>query len=181
MQGTGNEIKAGNKFKDNVPYKKDWIYSAKQAKKEMKTLIFMFIIAVLANYSEKGVFAQEETTSDTLRVKGMGVIFFEPDSVIFDSLSTGKESNLELLTDFRQYNERIIPFLKKKSIPYYKTNQVIFRIQMDNGNALFFKRTELGEIVGILLTDGIREPLILPGKTSDSDFFLKFRNYFEKK
>lgn len=145
----------------------------------MKAVIFIFLIAV--SFSLERVFAQEPGPSDTLSVKDKCVIFWEPDPSQFDSLSAGKENNLERLSEFSRYTEQIIPFLKKRSMSFNKTSQKVLKVRMDNGDSLFIRKEDIGDIVGIVLTSGIRPPLILPGVTPDSEFFIKFKNYFEGK
>lgn len=144
----------------------------------MKTVLLFLVI--LQGFLTLRLFAQEADKPDTLCVMGKCVIFWEPDPVRFDSVSNGRKTNLEKLSDFRRYTELIKPFLKKKSMSYILTAQNVLKLRMNNGDCTFFRKEDMGDILGIVLTNGIHPPKLLPGVTPDSDFFLKYRNFFGK-
>lgn len=145
----------------------------------MKLLLLIFASAALL-YT-KNSFAQETQASDTASIKGKCVVFWEPEPSWFDSSSAEEGSDLEILSDFRYYTGKIIPFLKKKNTRYKRTSQNVLRIVMNSGESRFFRKTDAGSLVAIVLTDGTKPPLILPGVITDTDFFLEFRNFFEHK
>lgn len=146
----------------------------------MKTAL-LFLLILASFLPTQRLHAQESGMPDTLVVKDKCVIFWEPDPARFDSSSAEGEPNLEILSDFRYYAEKIIPFLKKKSTGYINTSQNVLRIVMNSGESRFYRKTDSGSLVAIVLTDGTKPPLILPGVITDADFFLEFRNFFERK
>ncbi|MGE5498758.1 MAG: hypothetical protein ACM3Q2_11835 [Syntrophothermus sp.] len=119
--------------------------------------------------------------ADTLFVKGKCAVFFEPTAGEADTLMLSGGSPLKDLTDFRAACDMIIPFLNKKMISVYTTDADFICFRISGKPDFIFQKTASGNLIGIILSDTMKDPQILPGVTPDTAFFVKYKNYFESK
>jgi hypothetical protein len=122
--------------------------------------------------------------SDTLRVNGPMVVFFEPGQKEFDLMDRdqGEDSGLdEIVSDFVEYSTKVVDSLIKTSkLKAIITHKKIILVELDNGEKISFDRTKGDNIVGTILTNGRKKPKIDFEVGTTEDYFADIENYFGK-
>jgi len=83
-----------------------------------------------------------------------------------------------LFDDFKALAVAVKSNVKQKNIHSEITTSPIIEIQNPN-NLFVFKRADVKDIVGVILYNGIDEPIIKYGKISNSELTIIIREYFQ--
>lgn len=108
-------------------------------------------------------------SKDTVRVEGRVAVFYSLSQVELDSLSSeDQEAYSELLSDFYEYTGRLGRNLDKHCIKHILTGSRF--IEVKAGRKVYcYDKTKLEEEVGVILSDGRKQPKVIPGLFTDSE------------
>lgn len=117
-----------------------------------------------------------------LRVSGVRVVFFTPGRAERDSIAQAEGLEIDdVIDDFNLSAGIAAVFLSRRGIPseFTESRYVIVRV----GAALFrtIDRKSVEDPTGMILSDGLHEPKIVPGRGTDRDLILQIREYFHLK
>jgi len=120
-------------------------------------------------------------STDVLDVKGKAVVFFGPTEREYSSLTENEKNEWsEVLSDFYHYRDKTVPFFESNKIkPFVAANTKI--IIHNWRNARTFARKNFKHIVGYILTDGNKKPIVVEGAGADLYLINDFKEYFELK
>lgn len=121
--------------------------------------------------------------SDTITVSGKSIIFFSISQKEYDKIikKEGEESGIdEVLDDFNYYASEVADSLKMAGIKPLMTASRTFAIMKNNGRKSYISRDSKKGITGVLLFDGVNEPVLDYGVGTDIDYYSLVNEYFEK-
>ena len=123
---------------------------------------------------------QTETHEDALRVKGKAVVFFGPSQTEYLSMSDKDKNEIdELLYDFHHNRQKVLPFLELNAIEGPSTARSKILIELDDNKSVIYHRKDLGQIVGLIMTDGHQQPKLFLGAPTDSQIIDMCYEYFD--
>jgi hypothetical protein len=113
---------------------------------------------------------------DTLKVSGKAVVFFSISQEEYDSIPEDDDSGLdEVLSDFNFYAGEVADTLRSLGFETMITGSRFIQLKLDNGESRTFDRFNNAEhIVGYIFTDGVKEPLVEYGVSTDVDIISSF-------
>ena len=117
-----------------------------------------------------------------LRVSGVHVVFFTPSRAERDSIAQGEGLEIDdVIDDFNLSAGIAAVFLSRRGIPSEFTENRFVIVKV--GATLFrtIDRKSIEDPTGMILTDGLHEPKIVPGRGTDRDLILQIREYFHLK
>ncbi len=122
---------------------------------------------------------QSNIVNDTLQVSGKAVVFFVPSQEEYDSLSDDEKAEInEVLSDFYFHRENVVPYLKSNMIQEFLTDSAKIMIKVNGNKTLTFIKREFNQEVGVIMSDGKKEPKVDLGVATDIDLIFRFREYF---
>ena len=140
----------------------------------------LFVGLIFISILTSSVFAQIESPSDTLFVKGKAVIFFEFTETEYDSLLKDEESELvEVISDFYYYRDKVIPDLKEEGISSIISDHEYFKILLDDGRKIIYERKQFEYEIGIIFTNGKQEPKVNLGVRTDVGLWQAIKEFFK--
>lgn len=114
----------------------------------------------------------------TVRVSGRTVVFYTLSQPEFDSLSSeDQEAYTELLSDFYEYSERLGHYFDKHGIKHILTGSRHVEVKVGN-KTYCYDKTKLKEEVGVILSDGRKQPKVIPGLFTDSEVMPAVVKYY---
>lgn len=147
----------------------------------IRPLLFTLCICLLAFSSH--VFAEPcpEKSKDIVKVSGRVVVFYAISQMQLDSLSQDdREAYTELLSDFYEYSGRFGRYLDKQGIKHILTGSRY--IEAKAGKKTYcYDKTKLEEDVGVILTDGKKQPKVVPGLFTDLEITPVVDEYYSLK
>ena len=124
-------------------------------------------------------FASPQTADDPLRISGLRVLFFGPSRAERDSLARGEGLEIDdVMDDFNYYAGKAAVFLSRAGIPAEFTESRVVIVKTGTAKFRTFDRRSIQEPVGMILTDGVHEPRLVPGRGTDRDLILEISEYF---
>jgi hypothetical protein len=127
-------------------------------------------------------FASPQTADDPLRISGLRVLFFGPSHAERDSLARSEGLEIDdLMDDFNYYAGKTAVFLSRTGIPAEFTESRVVIVKTGTATFRTFDRRSIQEPVGMILTDGVHEPRLVPGRGTDRDLILEISEYFHLK
>lgn len=140
----------------------------------------MVLLVIQTLFSMQG--KQTSAPPAELKVEGPTVVFFAPTQTERDSImeSEGLEAG-KLFDDFDYYAGKATAFLRKRNLPVEFTTTQTILIHLKSGTVRKFERHSIPEHVGVIVTDGLREPGLIAGAQSDEDLVLEFKDFFHLK
>ena len=112
-------------------------------------------------------------------VTGPKVLFFEPTQVERDSIIRVDGMEMAQLFDDFDYNAaRASGFVKARGIPVQVTSNPELMVRLETGVIRKFERKFFADVVGVLLTDGVQEPRLLPGMLTEEELIAEFTSFF---
>lgn len=118
---------------------------------------------------------------DTARVEGRVTIFYALSQAELDSLSPeDQEAYNELLSDFYEYAGRLGRNLDKHGIKHILTGSRYVEVKAGR-KTYCYDKTKLEEEVGVILSDGRRQPKVIPGLFTDEEIMPTVTNYYSLK
>jgi uncharacterized protein YdhG (YjbR/CyaY superfamily) len=117
--------------------------------------------------------------TDTLKVQGRVVVFFTISQQEYDLLPKDTDSGVdEVLDDFNYYAGLAADSMKQAGYETMITGSRYIQIKFNNSTFKTFDRLESKEnIVGCILSDGIKEPKIEYGVLTDLDLISIFNDF----
>jgi hypothetical protein len=123
---------------------------------------------------------QTDTHEDALRVSGKAVVFFGPSQAEYVSMSDKEKAKInQLLYDFYHHRGKVLPFLELNAIEGPSTARSKILIELDDNKSIIYHRKNLGQIVGLIMTDGHQEPKLFLGAPTDSQIIDMCYEYFD--
>jgi hypothetical protein len=122
---------------------------------------------------------QSTAVEDTLYVSGKAVVFFGLSQSEYLAMTHEQKDAIdEELYDFYHNRGEVSPFLASNAIQEISTARLKIQIQLDGDQSFTFFRKDFDSVVGLILTDGRQEPLVLLGPAAVSDLIAQFEEYF---
>lgn len=118
---------------------------------------------------------------NTVSVAGRVAVFYALSQAELDSLSSeNQEAYNELLSDFYEYARRLGDILDKHGIEHILTGSRYVEIKADK-KAYCYDKAKLKEEVGVILSDGRKQPKVIPGLFTDSEVLPTIADYYSLK
>jgi hypothetical protein len=141
----------------------------------MKILYTIFILVLMA--APAG--AQQGAVEDTLVVAGRAVVFFGPSDTEYMAMTDDEKNAIdEELYDFLHYRIKALPFLESNDIQEFLTALPKIQIQLTGAQTTTYTRREFDHFVGLIMTDGLKEPEVFLGAATKSELIRLFEAYF---
>ena len=123
--------------------------------------------------------ASTQTADVPLRVHGPRVVFFGPSRAERDSIASSEGLEIDdVMDDFNLYAGKVAVFLSRAAIPAEFTESRIVIVMTGAATSRTFDRRSIEDPVGMILTDGLHEPRVVPGRGTDRDLVLQISEYF---
>ncbi len=120
-------------------------------------------------------------SKDTERVEGRVAVFYALSQAELDSLSPeDQEAYNELLSDFYEYTGRLGRNLDKHGIKHILTGSRYIEVKAGR-ETYCYEKTKLEEEVGVILSDGRKQPKVIPGLFTDSEVMPTVAKYYSLK
>lgn len=117
-------------------------------------------------------------SKDTIRVDGRIAVFYALSQAELDSLSPeDQEAYNELLSDFYEYTGRLGRNLGKHGIKHILTGSRYIEVKAGK-KTYCYNKTELEEEVGVILSDGRKQPQVIPGLFTDLEIMPTIAKYY---
>lgn len=117
---------------------------------------------------------------DTVHVSGKAVVFFGPSQSEYLAMTHEQKDAIdEELYDFYHNMGQVKPFLASNRIQDISTARLKIQVQLEGNQSITYFRKDFDRVVGVILTDGRQEPVILLGATAVSDLLAEFEEYFD--
>ncbi|HEX7573134.1 MAG TPA: hypothetical protein VF514_08560 [Bacteroidota bacterium] len=124
-------------------------------------------------------FASAQTADAPLRVHGPRVVFFGPSRAERDSIARSEGLEIDdVMDDFNYYAGKAAVFLSRATIPAEFTESRIIIVMTGAVTSRTFDRKSIEDPVGMILTDGVHEPRVVPGRGTDRDLIVQISEYF---
>jgi hypothetical protein len=122
---------------------------------------------------------QSTAVEDTLYVSGKAVVFFGPSQSEYLAMTHEQKDAIdEELYDFYHNRGEVSPFLASNAIEAISTARLNIQVQLEGNQSITYFRRDFDRVVGLILTDGRQEPLVLLGPAAVSDLIAQFEEYF---
>jgi hypothetical protein len=126
--------------------------------------------------------AAGQTSDAPLRVSGVHVVFFTPSRAERDSIAQAEGLEIDdVIDDFNLSAGVAAVFLGRRGIPSEFTESRFVVVRVGANTFRTFDRRAIEDPTGMILTDGVHEPKIVPGRGTDRDLILQIREYFHLK
>lgn len=138
------------------------------------------VLAFLATVSAQTTFGQEAKSQGP--IAGPAVIFFGPTKAEGDSLV--QLSGLELADVFDEFDlaaGKAAVYAKNRGLQVQFTTSPITLLKLPNKKIRAVDRRTIPEYVGMILTDGVQEPRIVPGIADERRLFVEINEFFNIK
>ncbi len=143
----------------------------------MPVRLTAFIIILAASAGRCA--AQDQDDKSPVVMVNASVVFFGPTKSEGDSISRSEGMDIaDMLDEFDYASGKAAVYLSSKKIPYrFTTSQSIF-VKLTNGKVRRFDRKAIPDLVGMILTDGIREPRLVSGSAEDKALIHQINDFF---
>jgi hypothetical protein len=122
---------------------------------------------------------QSTAVEDTLYVSGKAVVFFGPSQSEYLAMTHEQKDAIdEELYDFYHNRGEVSPFLASNAIEAISTARLNIQVQLEGNQSITYFRRDFDRVLGLILTDGRQEPLVLLGPAAVSDLIAQFEEYF---
>jgi hypothetical protein len=124
-------------------------------------------------------FASGQAADAPLRVRGPCVVFFGPSRAERDSIARSEGLEIDdVVDDFNYYAGKTAVFLSRAAIPAEFTESRTVVVMTGAATSRTIDRRTIEDPVGMILTDGVHEPRIVPGGGTDRDLMVQISEYF---
>ena len=138
------------------------------------TILIVFMLALIT--------AEVNGEDDSNLIAGKAVVFFGPTQAEYDVLSEDTDSEIyEILFDFYYFVENLIPSLEEAGLQYFVIDHAEIQIELRDGSRVNLDKSELGSEVGMILTDGERDPEVVIRLGTDIDMWFTIEEFFVHK
>ena len=122
---------------------------------------------------------RSSSVDDTLQVSGKAVVFYAPSQKEYDSLSDDAKTEIdEVLSDFYYHRENVVSYLKSNMIQDFLTDSVKIVLKLSGNKSRIFMKKDFDQEIGVIMTDGKKEPKIYPGVATNIELIDMFKEYF---
>jgi hypothetical protein len=122
---------------------------------------------------------QSTAVEDTLYVSGKAVVFFGPSQSEYLAMTHEQKDAIdEELYDFYHNRGEVSPFLASNAIEAISTARLNIQVQLEGNQSITYFRRDFDRVLGLILTDGRQEPLVLLGPAAVSDLIAQFEEFF---
>ena len=138
----------------------------------------------LLSISHSPAYGQETYSkrTDTLEVSGRQVVFYALSQIEVDTLKgIQAEAMNEAVADFQLYFPRVTRWLKTVELPCSFITAAVIRFHLSGGRSWIFDRAQATASIGMILTDGMRQPALFPGVDTDSGWIEQIKTYYKLK
>ncbi|HUI09539.1 MAG TPA: hypothetical protein VL221_04375 [Bacteroidota bacterium] len=116
---------------------------------------------------------------EPLVVSGPCVVFFSPSRAERDSIANSEGLEIDdLLDDFNLSAGKTAVYLSQFRIRTEFTEARTVIVRTAGGSARTFDRRSIPDPVGLILSDGVNAPKVVPGRGTDRDFIIAATEYF---
>ena len=137
------------------------------------------ILSILFLLNIPALTAQTTDIKDTLYVSGKAVVFFGPSQSEYVSMTHAEKDAIdEHLYDFYHYRSKVLTFLKSNEIQDFETARSKIQIQLSGNESIIYTRSDFDDVVGLIMTDGVRDPEVKLGVYNKSELISLFAGYF---
>jgi hypothetical protein len=142
----------------------------------MKSICAAAILLIMAT----PVFsAQDAYAEDTLVVSGKAVVFFGPSKSEYLAMTHEQKDAIdEELYEFYHSRGKVQALLASNAIQEFSTARDRIQVRLEDSQNHTFLRRDFDSVVGLILTDGRQEPVVLLGAASVPDLITQFEEYF---
>lgn len=147
----------------------------------IRPLLFTLCICLLAFSSH--VFAEpcSGKSKDIVKVSGRVVVFYAISQMQLDLLSQDdREAYTELLSDFYEYAGRLGRYLDKQGIKHILTGSRFIKVKAGK-KTYCYDKTKFEEEVGVILSDGKKQPKVVHGLFTDFEISPVVDEYYSLK
>ena len=114
-----------------------------------------------------------------LQVSGVRVVFFGPAREERDSIAQNEGLEIDdIIDDFNLSAGKTAVFLSRTGIPSEFTESRFIVVKVGQATFRTFDRRSIPDPVGMILTDGVHEPRVVPGRGTDRDLLIEIREYY---
>ena len=139
-------------------------------------ILYTFLILVLM---AAPVGAQQAAVEDTLVVSGRAVVFFGPSDTEYMAMTDNEKNAIdEELYDFLHYRIKALPFLESNDLQEFLTALPKIQIQLSGTESITYIRRDFDHLFGLIMTDGVNEPVVFLGAATKSELIRMFEEYF---
>jgi len=123
--------------------------------------------------------AEAQTAGAPLEVSGVRVVFFGPSRAERDSIVQNEGLEIDdIIDDFNLSAGKTAVYLGRWKIASEFTDCRTVIVRTGPATYRTFDRRSIPDPVGMILTDGLHEPRVVPGRGSDRDLILQIDEYF---
>jgi hypothetical protein len=142
-------------------------------KTKLYSAIFLLVVAIPVGWG------QSTAVEDTLYVSGKAVVFFGLSQSEYLAMTHEQKDAIdEELYDFYHNRGEVSPFLASNAIEAISTARLNIQVQLEGNQSITYFRRDFDRVVGLILTDGRQEPLVLLGPAAVSDLIAQFEEFF---
>lgn len=125
----------------------------------------------------------EEREAEFYNVDNKAVIFFMPtikeqQKMFREFGSSYKWETTSMFNNFKKQSRDFKKLIKKQNIKTELVHSSKIKINLDNGNSVYFDRIKEDQIMGQILTDGVQEPNITYGKFKNKELAKLIKDFF---
>jgi hypothetical protein len=132
------------------------------------------VILILAPF-----LASAQSAELPLRIAGPCVVFFGPSHAERDSIARDEGLEIDdIMDDFNYYVGKVAVSLAQMRIPSESTDSRFISVKVGASTLRTFDRRTIPDPVGMILTDGLHEPQLVPGRGTDRDLLIQIKAYF---
>jgi hypothetical protein len=126
--------------------------------------------------------AKSPANPPALVVTGPRVVFFGPEQTERDSIIhvEGIDAG-QVFDDFDYYSGKVGSYLKRRGVGVIITTSPVIVVQFGDKLVRAIERKKLQDFVGIILTDGVQEPRLYLGVSSDEELVSECAQFFKLK
>jgi len=122
---------------------------------------------------------QLEKNPAQLLVSGPRVVFFSLSETERDSIARMEGLEIDdVLDDFNYTTGKVAVALHRRGITVDFTTAPVILVKLANGKVRRFERRQASDPVGMVLTDGVREPQFLPGMGTEQELLTTIQEFF---
>jgi hypothetical protein len=142
----------------------------------MKIVTLGLILLVMAS----PVSAQDlDPDNDSLEVAGRAVVFFGPSQAEYLSMTHDEKDAIdEALYDFYHYRGKVLDFLEVNNIDEFSTAKRRIKVYLNGERVRIYDRRDFDHVVGLIMTNGQREPKVFLGPATDVEWIMMIEDYF---
>jgi hypothetical protein len=141
----------------------------------MKMLYSVFILALIA----APVGAQPGAVEEALVVAGEAVVFFVPSNAEYLAMTDDdKDAIDEEFYDFLHHRIKALSFLESNDIQEFLTALPKIQIQFAGAQNITYIRRDFDHLFGLIMTNGMNEPVVYLGAATQSELIRMFEAYF---